>query len=172
MPATGVSRGDIAALVPRLRRYAVALAGSVADADDLVQDCVEQALAHRASVRDPSCLYGWLLAILHNLHRGGHRRRRRRGVEVPVEDLADTLALSTPPADRTAVRDVVRAMAGLAEEQRQILLLNALEGLSYREIGEVLEIPVGTVMSRLARARERLRVALEGGEQQVVRRIK
>lgn len=164
--------GEIAAMVPRLRRYAVALVGSIPDADDLVQDVMERALASREALRDASRLYAWLLAILHNLHASGHRRRRRRGPEVPVEDLADALALSTAPTDRSAVRDLVRAMALLPEEQRRILLLSALEGLSYRDLAEVLDIPMGTVMSRLARARERLRVLMEGGEQQVVRRIR
>lgn len=167
-----VSPADIAALVPRLRRYAVALVGSVPDADDLVQDCVEKALVHRASLREADRLYSWMLAILHNQHVAGRRRWMRRGPEVAVEEMADALALSAPPADRTAVRDLVRAMARLPEEQRQVLLLNALEGFSYREMAEALDIPLGTVMSRLARGRERLRVLLEGGEQKVVRRIK
>ena len=89
-----------------------------------------------------------------------------------MEDLADDLALSAPPADRGAVRDFARAFAQLSDEHRTILLLTGMEGLSYREVAEVLELPIGTVMSRLARAREKLRVLLDGGSQQVVRRIK
>lgn len=162
----------IAAQIPRLRRYAAALVGNLSDADDLVQDCVEKALANRHALRDGTRLGGWLLSILHNLHVSGLRWRRRRGAEVPVEDLADDLALSAAPADREAVRDFVRAFAQLSEEHRTILLLTGMEGLSYREAAEVLEVPVGTVMSRLARARERLRVLLDGGEETVVRRIK
>ncbi len=171
-PGPVVDDRAIAAHVPRLRRYAAALAGNLADADDLVQDCIEKALANRHALRDVSRLGGWLLSILHNLHVSGLRGRRRRGPEVPVDDLADDLALSAEPADRGEVRDFVRAFGQLSEEHRTVLLLTGLEGLSYREAAEVLEVPIGTVMSRLARARERLRVLLDGGEERVVRRIK
>jgi RNA polymerase sigma-70 factor (ECF subfamily) len=167
----GVSAAEIAAEAGRLRRYAAALTQSRADADDLVQDCLEKALEHRTDVRERARLFPWMLAILHNLHSGALRRRRRRGHDLPVEDFADTLALSAPPGERTAWRDFARAVGGLPEEQRQVLLLNALEGLSYREVADALDVPVGTVMSRLARARERLRVALEGGGQRVIRRV-
>ncbi len=172
-PGPAIADHDIAAHVPRLRRYATALVGNRYDADDLVQDCVEKALANRHALRDPSRLGGWLMSILHNLHISVLRGRRRRGAEVPVEDLADDLALSAPPTDRAEVRDFVRAFGQLTEEHRAVLLLTGMEGLSYREAAEVLELPIGTVMSRLARARERLRVLLDGGaEQAVVRRIK
>lgn len=172
MPGPEIDDSAIAAHVPRLRRYASALTGNRHDADDLVQDCVEKALANRHALRDPSRLGGWLMSILHNLHVSGARGRRRRGVEVQVEDLADDLALSAEPADRGAVRDFVRCFGQLSDEHRTILLLTGMEGLSYREVAEVLEVPIGTVMSRLARARERLRVLLDGGAEQVVRRIK
>jgi len=172
MPADEIDERAIAAHVPRLRRYAAALVGNMADADDLVQDCVEKALTSRRSLRDPSRLGGWLMSILHNLHVSGLRWRRRRGHELSVERFADDVALSAPPADRVAVRDFVRAFGQLSEEHRRILLLTGLEGMSYREVAEVLDVPIGTVMSRLARARERLRVLLEGGEEQVLRRIK
>lgn len=172
MPPDEIDDRAIAAHVPRLRRYAAALAGNLADADDLVQDCIEKALANRHGLRDPARLGGWLLTILHNLHVSGVRWRRRRGPESPVEDFADDVALSAPPADRGEMRDFVRAFGQLSEEHRRILLLTGLEGLSYRETAEVLEVPIGTVMSRLARARERLRVLLDGGEEQPLRRIK
>jgi RNA polymerase sigma factor (sigma-70 family) len=172
MPAEEIDERAIAAHVPRLRRYAAALVGNMAEADDLVQDCMEKALANRHTLRDPSRLGGWLLSILHNLHVSGLRGRRRRGPEVDVADFADDVALSAPPADRGTVRDFVRAFEQLSEEHRKILLLTGLEGLSYREVAEVLEVPIGTGMSRLARARERLRVLMEGGEEQVLRRIK
>jgi RNA polymerase sigma factor (sigma-70 family) len=162
----------VAAHIPRLRRYATAWLHSTADADDLVQDCLERALRHRETLRDPERLGGWLVAIMHNLHLSNLRRHRRRGDAVALENLADDLALSAPPEDRGELRDFVRAMATLSEDHRQILLLVGLEGLTYREIAELLEVPIGTVMSRLARARERLRIALEGGEEQAVRRVR
>lgn len=166
-----VSDRDIAAMSARLRRYAAALTGSVADAQDLVQDCLERALVSRDSLRDPSRLYPWLVAILHNLHASAYRRRARRGWEEPVDRFADSLALSQPAADRGVIRDLVRAMAALTPEHREVLLLNALEGMRYGEIAEALDIPVGTVMSRLARAREQLRLAIEGERRPVLRRV-
>jgi RNA polymerase sigma-70 factor (ECF subfamily) len=170
----GDAGGDLTrallAQLPGLRRYATALVGNAADADDLVQDCIERALARRGTLRDPQSLGRWLKVILHNLHVTALRRRGPTGV--PVDDLVEDLALSAPPENRDQVRDLVRAMAGLSVEHRQILLLISLEGMSYREVAETLDVPIGTVMSRLARARERLRCLLEGDEDRAVRRIK
>jgi RNA polymerase sigma factor (sigma-70 family) len=161
----------VIAQIPRLRRYATAWLRNPADADDLVQDCLERALRRQDSLQDPARLGAWLLAILHNTHLSNLRRDRRRGHPVGVESLADDLALSAPPEDRGEIRNLLRAMESLSEDHRQILLLVGLEGLSYREIAELLEVPISTVMSRLARARERLRIALEGGDDQVLRRV-
>jgi RNA polymerase sigma-70 factor (ECF subfamily) len=160
------------AQIPRLRRYATAWLHNAADADDLVQDCIERALLRHDSLRDPDRLGGWLLAILHNMHLSNLRRTRRLGQPLAVDSLADDLALSAPPEDRGEIRSFVRAMETLSEDHRQILLLVGLEGLSYREIAELLEVPIGTVMSRLARARERLRIALEGGDDQTLRSVR
>jgi RNA polymerase sigma-70 factor (ECF subfamily) len=169
-PSDAVTPALLAQL-PGLRRYATALVGNAADADDLVQDCVERALARRDTLRDPQSLGRWLKVILHNLHITALRRRGAPGV--PVDDLAEDLALSAPPENRDQIRDLVRAMAGLSVEHRQILLLITLEGMSYREVAETLDVPIGTVMSRLARARERLRCRLEGDdEDRAVRRVK
>jgi RNA polymerase sigma factor (sigma-70 family) len=156
--------------VPALRRYAAALAGNAADADDLVQDCIERALAHQDTLREPGSLGRWLKTILHSLYIT--KMRRRGGTSLPIEDFAEDLALSVPPEDRDQVRDVVHAFARLSVEHRQILLLISLEGLSYREVAGVLDIPIGTVMSRLARARERLRSLLAGDDDRAVRKIK
>jgi RNA polymerase sigma factor (sigma-70 family) len=158
------------AQLPGLRRYAAALAGNAADADDLVQDCIERALARQDTLREPESVGRWLKVILHNVYFSA--LRRRGAPSVPIEDFAEDLALSVPPEDRDRIRDLVRAMGALSTEHRQILLLISLEGMSYREIAETLDIPIGTVMSRLARARERLRSALDGHEDRAVRRIK
>jgi RNA polymerase sigma-70 factor (ECF subfamily) len=168
-PARVESNGFAAALLaqmPRLRRYAVALIGDPTLADDLMQDCVERALRRRGSLAEPAALYGWLRTILYNLYMDELRSKRGRGVAVDVEELADTLALSSPSADRSSIVDLARAMNALSAEHRQILLLVGLEGLSYREIGAELKIPIGTVMSRLARAREQLRQRLDPSEPQ------
>ena len=110
--------------------------------------------------------------IQDRLRAGESEEQIARSAGVPVDDLAEDLALSAPPENRDRIRDLVRAMAGLSVEHRQILLLISLEGLSYREVAETLDVPIGTVMSRLARARERLRCALEGDEDRAERRIK
>ena len=170
-PTAGFTLGLVAQM-PRLRRYATAWLHNAADADDLVQDCVERALRRQDSLQDPTQLGAWLLAILHNLHLSNLRRAKRRGPTLAVDSLADDLALSAPPEDRGEIRNFIRAMETLSEDHRQILLLVGLEGMSYREIAELLEIPIGTVMSRLARARERLRSALEGGGDQTLRSVR
>jgi len=151
------------AQLPALRRYATALVGNPAAADDLVQDCIERALRRSEQIRDGRRLAGWLRSILHNLYVDELRRRRARGIEEDISNLMDDKALSTPAEDRGALNELSAALNSLNFEHRQILLLVGLEGLNYREIAEELRVPMGTVMSRLARARERLRNALEHG---------
>ena len=151
----------LVAQLPALRRYAVALTGNGALADDLVQDSIEKALRQSEQLRELPLLPRWLRRILHNLYIDDIRRRRGKGPEQNIMDLADNTALSVAPATGDEARDFQRAMDALAVEQREILLLAGLEELSYREIAEELDIPIGTVMSRLARARERLRGLME-----------
>jgi len=147
------------ASLPRLRRYATALVGNAGAADDLVQDCIERALRRSVTLRDPKRMGGWLRSILHNLYIDEIRRGRDLSSGVEIGELENTL--SHPPEDRAASIDFLKGFDTLSIEHRQILLLVGLEGLNYREIGDELNIPIGTVMSRLARARERLRNALE-----------
>jgi RNA polymerase sigma-70 factor, ECF subfamily len=154
------SRDVIIAEIPRLRRYARALTGRAEAADDLVQDTLERALDKWRFWQRGRALRPWLFAIMHNLHVDG---RRREGV-VDYRDDEDL-----PPApqradqdDALALRDLERALALLPLEQRELLLLVALEELSYAEVAAALAIPLGTVMSRLARARSRLRSILAG----------
>jgi RNA polymerase sigma-70 factor (ECF subfamily) len=151
------------AQLPQLRRYAAALSGNLSLADDLVQDCIERALRQAAHLKERERLGSWLRSILYNLFIDEIRRRRVRGIEKEITELADDQALAQPASDRGQVRDFLRAMDGLSPEHRQILLLVGLEDMSYREIASELKIPIGTVMSRIARARERLRSALEDG---------
>jgi RNA polymerase sigma-70 factor (ECF subfamily) len=131
--------------------------------DDLVQDCLERALRQSDRLREKDKLGGWLRSILHNLYIDGLRRKRHRGIEEDITEMADDLSLSVPSADRATFHEFTAAMNSLTAEHRQILLLVGLEGMNYREIANELAIPIGTVMSRLARARERLRQALEHG---------
>jgi len=157
----------LVAQIPGLRRYAVALAGNAALADDLVQDSIEKALRQSGQLRELQLLPGWLRRILHNLYVDEIRRRRGRGPQADIMDLADHPELSVPADDSVQGRDFVRAMNALNFEHRQILLLVGLEDMSYREIAEELNVPIGTVMSRLARARERLRSLMESGAEVV-----
>jgi RNA polymerase sigma-70 factor (ECF subfamily) len=154
----------LAAALPRLRRYAIALAGDVSTADDLVQDCMERAWKNRATLKDERTIFGWLRTILHNANIDRVRLRKRRAEEPDgLDSVIDTIS-DGATADGTAPSmDVVRAMSQLTPEHRQMLLLIGLEGLSYREVADELGMPIGTVMSRLARARERLRALLEAG---------
>ncbi|HVJ55502.1 MAG TPA: RNA polymerase sigma factor [Aliidongia sp.] len=168
---SAIASGDsfaaqLLAQLPRLRRYAIALAGDRAMADDLVQDSIERALRNRETLKDSQRLFGWLRTILHNLHIDGLRQRRGHGVTVDIDDALETLELTVPPGERTDALDFIKALDTLSPDHRQILLLIGLEGLSYREIAEELMVPVGTVMSRLARARDHLRAALERAEAQ------
>ncbi|AYG63797.1 sigma-70 family RNA polymerase sigma factor [Rhizobium jaguaris] len=150
-------------LIPALRRYARALLHDATGADDLVQDCLERVISHWHQRRRDGDPRTWVFAILHNLAINRLRQSARRGVHVPLED-AEEAMLSRPPAQEDALirRDIVAALALLPEEQRSVLLLVSVEDLSYAQAAEVLSIPIGTVMSRLARARERLRHLLEG----------
>lgn len=151
-------------LIPALRRYARALLRDRDDADDLVQDVLERAMAGWHRRRQTGSVRAWLFAILHNLAMDRLRRRARRGVPAPIEDVPEA-RLATPPQQESALnqRDIMAFVARLPEEQRSVLLLVAVEDLTYAEVAAVLDVPQGTVMSRLSRARERLRQMMEEG---------
>ena len=149
----------IAAEIPRLRRYARALVGNEAEADDLVQDTLERALNRLHLWRSTANPRRWLFTILHNIHIDGARGRAR----VPtMHDLDETVPdPASVPEDGVTRCEVAQALQQLPLEQRQAVLLVGLEGLSYAETAEVLAIPIGTVMSRLARGRGKLRQLLD-----------
>jgi len=156
---------DIEAAIPALRRYGRALTRDAETADDLVQDTLVRALRsehlfHGGDVRS------WLYTILTNLNRNRLRSLARRPMLTPIED---NDAPSAGP--EAGGRDIERALALLVDEQRTALLLVALEGLTYREVAEVQGVPIGTVMSRLARARVQIKTYLDG-ERPALRRIK
>lgn len=163
----------IAAEMPRLRRYARALMRDAVAADDLVQDCLVRALANKSSWREDASPRKWLFTILHNLHIDGARRRKRQPRQVDL-DSADADRHLSGEYDASGMLDIEDALARLSVEQRQALLLVALEGLSYAETADVLGVPIGTVMSRIARGRERLRQTLYGepGNKTRLKRVK
>jgi RNA polymerase sigma-70 factor, ECF subfamily len=143
--------------IPRLRRYARALTRDATRADDLVQSCLVRALAKSHLWQPGTDLRAWLFTILHNQHVNEVRRAVREGVNVPVEDVAPVLTVPSSQGASLQLRDLDRAMARLPEEQRQVLLLVGLEGMRYEEVALVLDVPVGTVRSRLSRGRDMLR---------------
>jgi RNA polymerase sigma-70 factor, ECF subfamily len=145
--------------IPSLRRYARSLTGSIDRADDLVQDCLERAVARFQQFQPGTDLRAWLFTILHNVHCDQARRRARRGTHVPLEDCDHLLRLPARQGDNLEVRDLRRAFASLSDDHRRILLLAAVEGFSCEECASILGVAVGTVKSRLSRARENLRTA-------------
>ncbi|HEX4742299.1 MAG TPA: sigma-70 family RNA polymerase sigma factor [Caulobacteraceae bacterium] len=157
-------------LIPALRRYAGALLRDGDAADDLVQDCLERAISRWGQRRADGDTRTWLFAILHNLAMSRLRREARRGAHLTLES-ADETALSQAPDQEHRLRhgELLRAVAALPEDQRSVLLLVSVEDLSYAETARVLGAPVGTVMSRLSRARERLRQAMMGESAPVAR---
>ena len=157
-------RHQMIALLPRLRRFARGLAGSRDDADDLVQGACERALRSIDSWQPGTRLDSWMYRILHNLWVDQHRRSRH---ETPLED-AD-LKVGAEDGRRTAesrleLAEVRAQIALLPEQQRDVLVLVCVEDMSYREAAEILGVPIGTVMSRLARARASLAAALADTE--------
>ena len=150
----------ILAEIPRLRRYARAMLGNRAAADDLVQDTLERAWVRLAQWRAGSDLRAWLFSIMHNL-RVDQLRHPAVSTQSMDEDDADAPTRATQ-TDALEVSDIESALSQLPDEQREVLLLVALEEMSYAEIAEALAIPVGTVMSRLSRGRERLRQIMDG----------
>jgi RNA polymerase sigma-70 factor (ECF subfamily) len=150
---------SLIALIPRLRRYARALVGERAAADDLVQDTLERAWSKLHLYRHGTDLRAWLFTVMHNVH--VNQVRAARPTAALEEDMPE-LAQREVQGDALLVRDLERALAALPAAQREVLLLVALEDLSYEETARVLGIPIGTVMSRLARAREKVRALMYG----------
>lgn len=153
---------DFSAHLPRLRRYARALTGDRFLADDLVQDTLERALAKFALWRNSGRLEAWLLTVMHNVFANQIRARATRPPMSEFDELAQEPAIRAVQNDRLEVADLATALDRLPPEQREVLLLVTLEELSYEETARILDIPLGTVMSRLSRARDRLRRLLDG----------
>jgi RNA polymerase sigma factor (sigma-70 family) len=149
-------------LIPALRRYARALVRNRANADDLVQDCLERAVRRWHQHRDGE-VRAWLFAILHNLAVDQFRKVAARSRHVAIDETReDDFGEAAVQEHRLMYQDVLNKLAKLPEEQRSVLLLVAVEDLSYADAAKVLNVPLGTVMSRLSRARERLQQEIEG----------
>ncbi|RAI04519.1 RNA polymerase subunit sigma [Acuticoccus sediminis] len=144
-------------LIPALRRYARALMRDRSAADDLVQDCLERAIGRWHQRRGDDDAKAWIFTILHNLAMTRLRRSAERPAHLALDDAGpDSLARAPSQEDGLMHRDLLAALGALAEEQRTVLLLVTVEDLSYAEAARVLGVPIGTVMSRLSRARDRL----------------
>jgi RNA polymerase sigma-70 factor (ECF subfamily) len=148
---------DIEGEIPRLRRYARALTRDAVTADDLVQDCLTRALGKLHLWQEGTDLRAWLFTILHNQYVNHIRRAVREGATVGLSESEPLLSRTPQQGKRLELRDLERALAKLPEEQRSVILLVGLEGMRYEEVAAVLDVPVGTIRSRLSRGREALR---------------
>jgi RNA polymerase sigma-70 factor (ECF subfamily) len=156
-------RNQMVQLLPRLRRYAMALTGSAADGDDLVQDTVERALKSLHQWEPGTRLDSWMFRIAKNRFidtRRSARRTRQVAIDAPEEAAAVAVDGERAMESHLALQDVNAAMQALPAEQRQAVALVLVDGLSYRQAADILEIPIGTLTSRIARAREALAAAM------------
>lgn len=158
--------------LPRLRRYARALVHDAQRAEDLVQDCMERALRKSHLWREGTSLTAWLFTMLHNLHASAARRFFNAPKLVPFLETESMPTVAPTQTDRLNLASLQSALNKLPEEQRQVLLLVGMEQLHYEEVASILKVPLGTVMSRLFRARERLRVLLAEESRPPLRRVK
>jgi RNA polymerase sigma-70 factor (ECF subfamily) len=154
-----LSEAAIRDQIPRLRRYARALTGNRDSADDLVQDTLERALSRSALFRPGGDPRPWLFTIMHNVFVNQVRSVAARRT-TPLDPQAHEPITHDSTQDGLVLRDLTRALAEVPADQREVMLLVGLENLSYADAAGILGVPVGTVMSRLARGRERLRAAL------------
>jgi len=163
---------ELEAHIPRLRRYALALLRDRVEADDLVQDTLERALRKSSLWRHGSDLRAWLFTIMHNVYVNRLRRERTNASVPQREGEIERLAVDANQDAALEARDLAAALTRLPMEYRSVVLLVGLEQLSYQEAASVLGVPVGTVMSRLSRGRERLRALMSGEPVPRLRRIK
>jgi RNA polymerase sigma-70 factor (ECF subfamily) len=173
MEAKSVAQADDKVLehIPGLRRYARALAGGAAEADDLVQETLTRVLARRHKSSEIRNLRAYLFTILHNAHIDRLNERKRWTYSIPDEVLENHLPQPAPQTSQIELHDLAKALQRLPEEQRQAVLLVGYEGMAYKEAAAALDIPIGTVMSRLSRGREALRRMMAGRPAADLRRV-
>jgi RNA polymerase sigma-70 factor (ECF subfamily) len=162
--AADQTRAEIVALLPRLRRFARALTGQAADADDVVQIAVERALTRLDQFQQGTRLDAWLLSIVRNAWIDEARARVRRAKVFAPAEAGESVGMDGEANVHTKLEanDVWAAMRKLPEDQREAVALVCVEGLAYREAAEALGVPIGTLTSRLARGREALQAMLGG----------
>ena len=164
---------QVVSYIPHLRRYARALMGSdVLAADDLVQDCLERALSRIHLWRKGSDLRAWLFTIMHNLYANHIRKMSNAPQFVELELDKNTTTDQSRAEQELEIRDVLQAINTLTPDQREVLLLVTLEGLQYQEVASILGVPEGTVMSKLSRARKKLRSIMHLEKPGRLRRVK
>jgi RNA polymerase sigma-70 factor (ECF subfamily) len=165
-------KAAILAEIPRLRRYARALLHDADAADDLVQDCLERALLRLDNWQTGESPRRWLFTIMHHLFVDQMRKTRRRS-EVVMLTLDDSEALSSPATqtETIASREIVDALQAVSPDRRAALLMVGIEGFSYAEAANILGIPAGTLMSRIARGREELRGLLDDASRRRMIRV-
>ena len=170
--STETKRQAVVAEIPRLRRYAIALMRERTQADDLVNDVVLRAIDKLHLWREGTNMRTWLFTIMHNLHANEMRRRSRMLDVVPL-DAAPQRAEASNQDAVVELSQLSDALSDLSALHRQVLLLIGLEGMTYAEAAGVLDVPVGTVMSRLSRAHEELRRRIDDGARTpAIRRVK
>ncbi len=149
--------------IPALRRYARLLTGDAAKADDLVQDTLERACLKWSLWQPGSALKSWLLSLMHNLYQNQRRDWRHDDQHMPLDDVADMAQAAAQDGDGGIGErlDLQQALAHLSPVSREVLLLIAVEEYTYAETAKMLSIPIGTVMSRLHRARQQLRSLMQ-----------
>jgi RNA polymerase sigma-70 factor, ECF subfamily len=154
---------EITTHVAALRRYALVLVGDPHEADDLVQEALARVLSHMRAWRPVRDLRAYLFTTMHNVFIDTTRKRHKRSDHVPIEDVLGTLSSPATQPRRLEFRDLLQGLAALPEQQREVVLLVGLEGMSYVEAARILDVPIGTVMSRLSRGREALRQLMTHG---------
>ena len=157
--------------IPRLRRYARALTRDSNRADDLVQDTIVRALVKAHLWQPGTDLRAWLFTIMHNQYVNDLRRAARQQVPVDVDQLASTLPATTDPTASRQLSELDHALGRLSKGQRAVVLLVGLEGMSYDEAAKILHVPIGTIRSRLGRAREALRSLMDIDDEETKRSV-
>ncbi len=162
--------------IPRLRRFARALCGDRISADDLVQDCLERALGRLHLWQKNTNMRAWLFTILRNLYFNQLRASARRPNEYSYDERAELMAGNEPTQGQGLIlRDIETALAMLPDQHREVILLVGVEGMNYKDASKILGVPIGTVMSRLSRARETLKRHMDHdgfGGKPTLRRVK